>query len=272
METGIQSTLLIDESNRQEHSLQAGSGKAWMHVSRYPLPEVEKTEDSAAVFHLGDNTSILAIADGFGGCRGGKQAAEIAIKTLEKYLRNHHSNGNELRTTILDAFEEANKKVLDLGIGAATTFVVVEINKNFARSYHVGDSIVQIVGQRGKLKYQTISHSPVGYAIESGSLEEKEAMHHDERHIVSNMIGASDMRIEIGPRIELSKRDTILLASDGLTDNLHTNEITNIIRSGPVAQALENLAKRASHRMLSENGNTPSKPDDLSIILFRLGK
>ena len=64
-----------------------------------------------------------------------------------------------MRSRILDGFEEANEAVLGLGVGAATTLVAAEIEDTRVRSYHVGDSMSLIVGQRGKLKSQSVPHS-----------------------------------------------------------------------------------------------------------------
>jgi serine/threonine protein phosphatase PrpC len=86
---------------------------------------------------------------------------------------------------------------------------------------------------------------------------------------VSNFIGTNDMRIDIGPAVKLRPRDTVLLASDGLTDNIHINEVINIIRKGPLAKAVESITRLAHHRMTNESKLQPSKPDDLSVILFR---
>ena len=107
-------------------------------------------------------------------------------------------NRAELRDAILNGFEDANGAVQALGIGAATTLAVVEVKENIVRPYHVGDSMILVVGQRGKIKLQSVPHSPVGYGVESGLLDEKEAMYHEERHLVSNVVGSPDMRIESG--------------------------------------------------------------------------
>ena len=48
------------------------------------------------------------------------------------------------------------------------------------------------------------------------------------------MIGTPDMRIEMGCAIELSPRDTVLLATDGLFDNLRTREIVELLRKGTI--------------------------------------
>jgi serine/threonine protein phosphatase PrpC len=119
------------------------------------------------------------------------------------------------------------------------------------------------------MKLQTVSHSPVGFAKEAGLLDEQEAMHHEERHVVSNVIGAADMRIEIGSVLKLAPMDTVVLTSDGLVDNLHVNEIVERLRKGPLDGAVKNLAAVARQRMTQPQEGEPSKPDDLTFIVFR---
>ena len=60
-----------------------------------------------------------------------------------------------------------------------------------------------------------------------------------------------------------------VVASDGLTDNLHTHEITAMIRKGPLPAVIDALISLAKRRMTVESTHQPSKPDDLSVILFR---
>jgi serine/threonine protein phosphatase PrpC len=213
---------------------------------------------------------VLAVADGFGGQPAGDQAARLAIASLVESVEAVLTTGGELRWGILNGFEQANRAVSELGVGAATTLVVAEIDGHHVRPYHVGDSELLVVGQRGKLKLQTVSHTPVSYAVDSGWLNETEALHHDERHLVSNVVGAADMRIEIGSSLRLAQRDTVLLASDGLFDNLHKNEITEGIRTGSLQGVADTLAKKCLQRMNTSNTNHPSKPDDLTFILYRL--
>ncbi len=116
---------------------------------------------------------------------------------------------------------------------------------------------------------QTTAHSPTGFAVQAGFLDEREALHHAERHLVSNFLGTTDMNIDIGTPVELQPRDTVLLASDGLMDNVHVDEIIEHIRKGPAESAVNAVVELARSRMRSNNGNDPSKPDDLSLILYR---
>jgi serine/threonine protein phosphatase PrpC len=207
-----------------------------------------------------------------GGHRSGERASAIAIKSLQTSLKEPVTDKTQLRSNIINAFEKANQAVMDLGIGAATTLAVVEIAGKQIRPYHVGDSEIAVLGQRGKVKLQIVPHSPVGYAVESGMLDENSAMHHEDRHLVSNLIGTTDMHIQVGAPLTLSKHDTVLLASDGLADNVHFEEIVAIIRKGPLDKAAEKLARKALERMSNPSEGDPSKPDDLTFILFRLAK
>jgi serine/threonine protein phosphatase PrpC len=64
--------------------------------------------------------------------------------------------------------------------------------------------------------------------------------------------------------------DTVLIASDGVYDNLHLDEIVSCIRRGTPADAAARLAEACLSRMTQPMAGLPSKPDDLTFILFRL--
>jgi serine/threonine protein phosphatase PrpC len=176
-----------------------------------------------------------------------------------------------MREAILNGVEQADERISAMGLGAATTVAIVEIRGREVRPYHVGDSMTLITGQRGKIKYLTVPHSPVGYAVESGLLDANEAMYHEERHLVSNVVGTPHMHVEIGPKVSLSVRDSLLVASDGLYDNLQVDEISAIIRKGPLPKAAAALAAQCRTRMQDYQPDRPHKPDDMSFILFRPG-
>ena len=91
--------------------------------------------------------------------------------------------------------------------------------------------------------------SPTGFAVAAGFLDQREALHHADRHLVSNLIGTIDMRIDVGAAAELDLRDTILVASDGLMDNVHVDEVLEIVRKGPLPVAADGLVEMAGQRM-----------------------
>lgn len=246
-------------------------GNAAVYSARSPDKE-SPNEDSAALISVNGQAGILVVADGLGGLPAGEQASEMAVAEVIATLREAPEEEPSLRAAILNGIENANRSIAELGVGAATTMALAEIQGNTVRTYHIGDSMILLVGQRGKIKLQTVSHSPVGYAVEAGVLDEAEAMHHEHRHLVSNIIGTPDMRIEMGSTIKMAPYDTLLLATDGLFDNLHTEEIVERIRKGPLKRVLKTLAEDCRARMLTAEPGQPSKPDDLTFVAFRRGR
>ena len=137
------------------------------------------------------------------------------------------------RNAILDGIDNANRALRELGTGTSTTLVVAEIREQQVRTFHIGDSSAWLCGQRGLVKLQTTPHSPLGFALEAGFVDEKEALHHEDLNLISNVVGSADMRIEIGSRVPLAPKDTLLIASDGLFDNVLEGEIVR--SSAPAA-------------------------------------
>ncbi len=224
--------------------------------------------DSAALFCMDGNSGVFVVADGMGGLPNAERASAIVVEALEDSLLQS-APAESFREALLNGIDIANQRINRLGAGS--TLAAMEIKDNMMRSYHIGDAVILVTGQRGRIKLQTIPHSPVGYAVEAGFLDENEAMHHEERHLLLNMLGSSQMRIEIGPPLKLARHDTILLSSDGLFDNLRVEEIVDVIRKGALHEAMEQLIRGCQERMSATDSAQPCKPDDLTLILLRRG-
>ncbi|MGD9634170.1 MAG: PP2C family serine/threonine-protein phosphatase, partial [Pirellulales bacterium] len=272
----LESLLVAEGLMSEVLTLEIAGGMAAVFSTRSPQ-KTTPNEDVAAVLPCSPKHGVLAVADGLGGHAGGERASKLSVETIEEAIHDAllispDPDNEPLRPAILDGIEAANSAVRAMGNGAATTLSLVEIQGRMVRAYQVGDSAILLAGQRGKLKYQTSAHSPIGYAVKGGFLAEEEAIHHEERHMISNVIGSEQMHVEMGPTIEMAARDTLVLASDGLLDNLLPVEIVDLVRTGPLDRAVGQLAAVAQERMNAHaeaDGTTPSKPDDLTIIAFR---
>lgn len=251
-----------------QYRASVGGGRFVAYSCRSPDKDTEN-EDTVAVIPYGPQAAVLVVADGAGGLPAGKRASLAAVTSLIDSMYNSMAETMLLRTAVLNGIEDANLAVKNLANGSATTLTVVTVDGLIVRAYQVGDSEAMVVGQRGRIKFQTMAHSPTGFAVEAGFLDQREALHHEERHLVSNFLGTTDMRIDIGAELKLKPRDTILLASDGLMDNVHVDEIIERIRKGPLDAAVERVGALARRRMTGAAAGQPSKPDDLSLILFR---
>ncbi|RMG10518.1 MAG: serine/threonine protein phosphatase [Planctomycetota bacterium] len=258
--------LRADLEAPEPHDVGGGQACVWTHRA----PESERPNQDGVLLVEEGACVVLAVADGCGGLPAGDEAASVALRALADCVSQARpADANALRAAVLDGFEKANQAVLELASGAATTLAVAALFEDTVRTFHAGDSLVLLTGQRGKLKLQTIAHSPTGYGLEAGLLDEESAAQHDERNLVSNVVGSREMSIDLGPELRLAARDTLLLASDGLADNLYVEEIVDLVRKGPLRKATARLVARARARMEAPEEGEPSHPDDLSVLLYR---
>jgi len=258
------------------HSLQAADEHPYHwacspgEVAVYSTPSPAKdtpNEDAALVMPLGEGVLLLAVADGCGGMPAGDRASALAIETLAATV-SAAGPDYDLAGAVLAGFDAANRAVLALRLGAGSTLAAVLMAHGAARAFHAGDSMILITGQRGRVRLNAIPHSLTGYALEAGMLSEREALTHDERSTILNLVGSEQMRVEISPAVPLCPRDTVLLASDGLSDNLLTDEISVLARTGPLAGAVARLALASTSRM-HEPQHGLGHADDLTIVAYR---
>ena len=254
------------------------SGTAIAYTCPSPTRIDAPNEDGIGIYDLGPAACVLAVADGVGGHGAGDEAARTALECIaevlgefEATLAQDELGATDLREPILTAIERANARLIARNPSPATTLVVASVSRGQLRCYTVGDSELMVVGQRGKLKLRTIPHSPVGYARESGLLDETSALLHDERHLLSNVVGMEGMHVAATTGLTLAPRDTVVLGSDGVFDNLFHDEIIQLIRAGDPMAKSEQMIAALRRRMAGtdDTPETPSKPDDISFVLFR---
>ena len=258
----------LDANMEEPQVIELPEGALVVYCCRCPGLD-RPNEDALGVVWLDGRGLILIVADGCGGMADGASASRKAVEAISESLTRADTEERSVRPAILDGIEAANQAVQGLGSGAATTVVIASVLGDELRTYHVGDSQAIQVSNRGRVKQRTTSHSPVGYGVEAGLIAEEEAIHHEDLHYVSNVIGDKEARIEIGPRSKFAARDTLVLGSDGLFDNLSLQEIVNVTRKGPLGVAAAELALQARDRMQEPQPDDPSKPDDLTFALYR---
>ncbi len=223
-------------------------------------------EDALGIIPIAADTTVLVIADGLGGMPAGEQASQIMIECLMSALNN---TGIVVREAILNSIDKAHKTILDLKINAGTTVSIVELTGHKLRTYHAGDSSILLITNHGNIKYQTLFHSPVGYALACGVLNQEQAMRHPERNFISNYVGCAGLYVTMSGIIELDPNDTIMLASDGLTDNLYDKEICTFMRHGSLLEGTKELISQCNKNMHESRPDRLCHPDDLTLIAFR---
>lgn len=228
--------------------------------------------DDALTIHLVDNkTAIFAVADGVGSAKNARFASQSALKRIVTRIKKRKGVKNLaiIRHDIIDCIFEINHEFSSKK-GYLTTLTVCVIHDAMVQVFQVGDSGLQLFGQRGKLRYKTTSHSPVGYAQKAGVLDNAGAIEHPDNHYIDNLIGDGLMHVEISSPFALSKLDTILLASDGLYDNILLEDLINFIRCGKAEEITYELGQCVKKQINPKTGQNFIKEDDISFIIIRL--
>lgn len=267
---GTRPIALLNQRHPAQGLIRTSFGECAYSAAPSPL-ESGVSEDCLLIQPREDGV-ILIIADGAGGHPGGDDASRIAVSEVGIQLSTLGSREISPRTAILDGFESANNRIMKEAPGALTTLLVVEIALHQGalafRTYHAGDTAAFVFSGRGRVRWNTVMHSPVGYAVESGLLGPDQALHHDDLNLVSSLVGGRDVRIELGSWTALKTHETLLVATDGLLDNLYRREIGKMVASPKLKDVSSKLSECARSRMLDPRSKL-SKPDDCTFALFR---
>ncbi len=267
-DTTVKPIMVIEGLADEASPMAMPHGEVVYFSTRSPLKETPN-EDALGVIPVANDATVLVVADGMGGMPAGEQAARIIVETMTDTLAQKPEE-QLLRDAIISGIDQSSQNIKDLRNGAGATVSVVEISGNKLRSYHAGDSLILLTSSHGNIKYLTMAHSPIGYALECGAIEQVTAMLHDERNMISNYVGMPEMFIHVGPVIEMAPQDTVIVASDALSDNLYEQEISEFIRKGSLLDSVNDMIEVCSDNMMNIMPDRRCHPDDFSFICFRV--
>jgi protein phosphatase len=231
-------------------------------------------EDSIAL-SLAYGLAILA--DGMGGYQAGEVASGIATgilkESLEERLQNfgwalRPNRSKYLQQMLVESVEHANIAIYEAARselkygGMGTTLVMALFHSDKAIIAHVGDSRAYRLRQ-GELDLITRDHSLLQEQIDAGLIDPEWARFAPNRNLVTRAVGVN-YGVEVEIQEHLTEADDVyLLCSDGLSDMLSTQEISEILtRPDTDLEATCNaLIKRAN-----DNGGR----DNVSVILIKV--
>jgi serine/threonine protein phosphatase PrpC len=206
-------------------------------------------------YFLDPERGVFLVVDGVGGQAAGELAAQTAVAAIRESLSAHGVSAEErVRTAITHAnnriFEMARDDADLNGMACVLTLAVVENGRMTIG--HVGDSRLYLIWN-GAMRKLTSDHSPVGEEEDSGELSEAEAMAHPRRHEVFRDVGSRLREPADREFIEIRQcrfrpDAAILLCSDGLTDQLTTAQVREIVEcyDGDAASTAASLVEAAN--------------------------
>ena len=211
-----------------------------------------------------EDPPLFVVADGMGGAQAGEVASGLAVETLG----DRAPQNGDVEAELSEAIVEANRRIHDKAqsdrelSGMGTTLTAAFVHEGKVTIGHVGDSRAYRY-RDGELAQLTDDHSLVAELERHGKLTAAEARVHPQRSMILRALG-------IGAEVEVDTYcftgepgDVFLLCSDGLSGLVHDQVIGEVLNT---ADKLEEAAQE-----LVELANLSGGPDNITVLLFRLG-
>jgi protein phosphatase len=209
-----------------------------------------ENQDSSGYF---PNCNLFVVADGMGGHKGGKQASQMAVATIEERCVAAPADADLGAgiARLVEAVREANRRIVERGAQdddlsrMGTTLVALLVGGlGKGAVVHVGDSRAYRL-RDSELELLTVDHTIVSDLLRRNEISEDEASAHPYRHVLTRALGAADDVAADVQDVELRPGDLYLLCSDGVSGMLSEDEIKAILtahRLDPEAVCRELIA------------------------------
>lgn len=224
--------------------------------------------------------SLVAVADGMGGCERGDVAANLACSVLResvldqrRFLQDYASSPTtkrlaQVRSVLENAFQRACEEVHRASRAIAntqghmgTTLDALLIVGKTAFIGHVGDGRVYL--HRGKeLHALTEDHSLVNQQLKENRITAEEAKRARFKNVVTRALGVYPSVLVDLIHMDVDQGDTFLLCSDGLHHYLGARELGFIVGSTGLFEAPERMVDLANGR---------GGRDNSTVVLARAG-
>lgn len=232
-----------------------------LRVSGHGLTDVgqrrEANEDSFLVL---PRNHLWVVADGMGGHAGGQVASrltvqEVARSVIRRLAAAERATGvgpinvpGVVEAAVLDAcalvFDTARHYPELAGMGSTCTMMLLYGAVFYFG--HVGDSRAYLI-RDDEINQITEDHSLVQEQVAAGLITAEQARHSMMRNIITRSIGFErEVKVDVGA-VPALPGDIFLLCSDGLTGEIHDEELLQFVeRYGPqkAGRALINEANR----------------------------
>ncbi|SMF05132.1 PP2C family protein-serine/threonine phosphatase [Pseudobacteriovorax antillogorgiicola] len=226
-----------------------------------PAPGKAQNEDSLAAKEVPSGLVAL-IADGVGGCPRAHEASQAVATELA-------DQADKQDFDLITFADRCQDRIRDMKVGAASTLACIQIVEHTLRYLIAGDSLVKVIGGRGKIKDESPGHSVLNMWESTGILDSIAPSRQVQAgYELLNCLGSDTCYYHISPMIPLAPKDIILIASDGIFDNLSSQELVQVISSsGPSALEICQGIFEALDRSIAQASDP--KLDDSSLIVIR---
>ncbi len=206
---------------------------------------------------------LLIVADGIGGHAGGEVASKLAVETAAAELVQRETATLQ---AIEQAFHAANMAIVER---AADDSSLADMGTTMTLAWlcgfrllvgHIGDSRAYLF-QSGQLQMLTRDHTVAGDLLEAGDISDSQAATHPQKHILTRALGTVEgCTIDVF-ELELQSDSMLLLCTDGLTDQVSTEEISHLLNQQTDIKIIaDSLVGQAYQK---------GAPDNVTLIVAR---
>jgi protein phosphatase len=233
-----------------------------------PGPVREHNEDS---FTVDLETGLFLVADGMGGHASGEVASAIAVDTVQEVMlgginpdetrldRNMGMDDEEeIRERLRYSMNQASVRIRQAAIanpvhtGMGTTLVVLLIEDDEAHIGHVGDSRIYLF-RDDRLLRLTRDHTVVQQEIDAGRLTPELARIVPHKNILTQSVGYHGPVEPDTSTRPVEPGDVFILCTDGLTDPLSDEQLTDLCRDNAPEDLAEVLVQAALQAGTEDN-------------------
>jgi serine/threonine protein phosphatase PrpC len=227
-------------------------------------------EDSVAI---DAKSQLVVLADGMGGYNAGEVASGMATSFIQTELGRwlaealDSATDADVRRAMEICVDNANRAIFNAAnsnpqyAGMGTTLVVGVFRDTRLLIGHVGDSRGYRL-RAGRLAQITHDHSLLQEQIDAGLITAEQAAFSANKNLVTRAVGVEDtVLLEIHVH-DVLPGDVYLLCSDGLSDMLDDETISQLLQSCELLPEAANALVGAA--------NDAGGKDNISVVLARV--
>ena len=229
---------------------------------------VRKTnQDNFACGLFADGNAWAVVCDGMGGVSGGSVASSTAVEVISEYLKKGYASNTDkdtIKKLLFSALYEGNSAVFGRALndptltGMGTTVIACIVADQNAYIVHAGDSRAYVINAGGAILL-TRDHSIVQEMLDSGKLKPEEAQNHPQRNIITRALGVEETLNIDFCETTFADGATLLICTDGLTNNVDAQSITDIVRDANCSDRVSALID-----LVNEKGGM----DNTTVVLI----
>ena len=205
-----------------------------------------KNSNNNIEFEYDGSNGIFAVCDGMGGHNAGEMASRLAVEAISNKYNDilvKDKNG------LINFIKDLNKFICDYSEkhiecnNMGTTFSAIIIENEKIYLLHIGDSRIYKI-ENGKLIQISKDHTEGVRLVEAGIVKKENLYKMPNRKSLYKYLGRNGELVADCEEIEVLPNMQFIVSSDGLSDTLNDEEISDVVlKSDSPKEVVNNLLK-----------------------------